>query len=255
MAYELDRHWHLKNKTSPSYEVVILGGGPAGCATALALRRRGMHGILIVEAEHYKAIRVGESIPPDARLLLERLGVWQAFLGEGHEPCLGSCSSWGDDAVGYNDYLFNPHGTGWHLDRRRFDRFLARQAAESGAELWSGARFAGAACLGEAGFVLRLAMDDGPPQTGRARFVVDAMGSRSRFARCMGVRQRWHDRLSYVAAFVQLPAASDFSRLTMLEAVDYGWWYAARLPGNRLTVAVASDPQIIQQVALHAPER
>jgi len=162
---------------------------------------------------------------------------------------------WGDDAVGYNDFLFNPHGTGWHLDRRRFDRFLAQQAAEGGAELRCGATFAGADRIGAGGFVLRLALDDGSQQLARARFVVDATGSRSRFARRMGARQRFHDRLSYVAAFLTLPAASEFSRLTMLEAVDYGWWYAARLPDDRLTVAVASDPEIVKQAALHVPER
>lgn len=237
------------------YDVAILGGGPAGAATALALRRRGIQRILLIEAGHYTAIRVGESIPPDSRLLLERLGVWQAFRDEGHEPCLGSCSVWGDDAVGYNDYLFNPHGNGWHLDRRRFDRFLAQQAAEAGAELRCGATFADAERSGEGGFVLRLALEDGSPQLTRARFVVDAMGSRSRFARHMGARQRFHDRFSYAAAFLKLPAGSEVSRLTMLEAVDYGWWYAARLPDDRLTVAVASDPEIIKQAALHTPER
>jgi flavin-dependent dehydrogenase len=54
---------------------------------------------------------------------------------------------------------------------------------------------------------------------------------------------------------VKLPASSEFSRLTMLEAVEYGWWYAARLPDDRLTVALASDPAIIKQAALHTPER
>jgi flavin-dependent dehydrogenase len=58
-----------------------------------------------------------------------------------------------------------------------------------------------------------------------------------------------------VAAFLELPAASVFSRLTMLEDVEYGWWYAARVPDHRLAVAVASDPDIIKEAALHTRER
>lgn len=38
--------------------------------------------------------------------------------------------------------------------------------------------------------------------------------------------------------------------LTMLEAVEYGWWYAARLPDGRLAAAVASDPESIKSAAL-----
>jgi 2-polyprenyl-6-methoxyphenol hydroxylase-like FAD-dependent oxidoreductase len=105
----------------------------------LALSHRGIDGVLIVEAGNYETFQIGEAIPPDSRPLLESLQVWEGFAEDGHEPCLGSCSSWGDNFVGYNDFLLNPHGTGWHLDRRKFGAFLARKAKEGGAELKSGA--------------------------------------------------------------------------------------------------------------------
>ena len=235
---------------APVYQAVVLGGGPAGCATALALRRRGIPEVLLVEAGDYTAVRVGESIPPECRLLLERLGVWRDFLAEGHEPCLGSCSVWGGDTPGYNDFLLNPHGTGWHLDRRRFDAFLARKAVEGGVELWDRTRFNTVEPRGEEGFTVRLTAAGGP-RTVSARFVVDATGSRSQLARSLGAARRLHDRLSYVAAFLELPGSAPLSRLTLLEAVEYGWWYAARLPERRVAVAVASDPEIVKHDALH----
>lgn len=240
--------------TAPPYPVVVLGGGPAGCAVALALRRSGVDGVLIVEAGDYGAPRVGESIPPDAHVLLERLGLWKEFLGEGHEPCLGSCSLWGGEVPGYNDFLFNPHGNGWHLDRRRFEAFLARRAVAAGARLWTGTRCEGAARREDGGFELRLATAEGP-RTVHARLVVDATGNRCQFARWMGAARRVHDRLSYVAAFLELPAGAEMSRLTLLEAVEYGWWYAARLPDCRVAVAVASDPEIVKAEALHRKDR
>ena len=36
-----------------------------------------------------------------------------------------------------------------------------------------------------------------------------------------------------------------------LEAVEYGWRYGARLPGGRLAVALATDPETLQAGALH----
>lgn len=210
--------------------------------------------LLLVEAGSPGTLRIGETIPPETRMLLSELGVWDAFDGEGHEPCLGSCSSWGDDQLGYNDFLFNPHGTGWHLDRRRFDALLASKVAETGGATWSRARFTGARPLEDGGFQLRLTASSGDRRTVRARFVVDAMGASSPFARAVGARRLFHDRLSCVAGFLEIPQGSSFTRLTMLEAVEYGWWYTARLPGRRLAVVVGSDPEIVKRARLHTPD-
>lgn len=231
----------------------MLGGGPAGCATALALRLQGVERVLIAEAGDADALRVGESVPPETRALLERIGVWDEFRADEHDPCLGSCSSWGSDELGYNDFLFNPHGPGWHLDRRRFDGLLVKKAASSGVEVRHGSRFASCERTGDGAFVVHLTQGDGA-HAARARFVVDATGAHSRVARAMGARRILHDRLTCVAAFLTLPATSALSRLTLLEAVEYGWWYAARLPGDRCAVAVASDPEIVKQAALHTPD-
>jgi flavin-dependent dehydrogenase len=231
-------------------DVVILGGGPAGCAAALALVRRGITRVLVAEAGRYEAVRIGESVPPDTGIVLQDLGVWEDFQKENHEPCLGSCSSWGADELGYNDFLFNPLGNGWHLDRRRFDAFLARAAAEQGIALCTGTRFDACERVGTDGFSLRLRRDDGQARVVDARFVVDATGMRSSFARSMGASRLFLDQLLCITAYFELPDSAAFSRLTMLEAVEYGWWYAAKLPNRRLAVAVASDPEIIKRNGL-----
>jgi flavin-dependent dehydrogenase len=233
------------------YDVVILGGGPAGCATALSLALRTTAKILVVEASRYEGSRIGETIPPDTRLVLEQLGVWNDFVSEPHEPCLGSCSSWGDTNLGYNDFLFNPYGNGWHLDRRRFDSFLAKKTEGRGAEVRTGTKFVSAERMGSEGFRLRLMGDDGKTKTVTARFVVDAMGMHSGFAQQMGAKKLFLDRLICVAAFFELAASASFSQLTMLEAVEYGWWYAAKLPNGRLAVALASDPEMIRRSGLN----
>lgn len=212
-------------------QVIIVGRGPAGAACALALARAGVDGIsLMKRGEPYAhQAAIGESIPPEARRLLDHLGLWEAFLQEGHEPCLGSCSTWGGDTLGYNDYLLNPQGSGWHLDRRRFDAFLCRQAEKAGVTTLQGG-------------------NDDPASL--ARFVVDATGRSSAFARQQGARQVTLDRLTFVYGFFDLPPSRPNSRLTFLEATRDGWWYAAAIPGHRMAVAFASDADYIRDAGL-----
>ena len=210
------------------YDVVIAGGGPAGCATAIALARRGVTNVLLADAARPDGRRIGESIPPDARLLLHRLGVLRRFLDDAHEPCPGSCSSWGADDLGYNDFVFNPLGNGWHLDRRRFDAMLLDGVIARGIEVRNA----------------RLDVRHPPP----ARFIVDTTGSDAVVARSRGARRVFVDRLICVYGFLESSDAARLSRLTMLEAVADGWWYAARVPNGEIVVAFASDAETIRRL-------
>jgi flavin-dependent dehydrogenase len=235
--------------------VAILGGGPAGCATALSLLAAGIgpDELVLIEASNYTHERIGETIAPDSRQLFAELGVLEAFLREGHEPCHGSASSWGSDELGYNDFVFSPYGHGWHLDRRRFDAWLAAEVQARGVECKQGLRFLDVIEPGTDGALLVLGDARGERERVHVRFVVDATGTRSRYACRMGARRRDLDRLVSVAAFFRLPEGAEFLRRTVLEAVEYGWWYVARLPDRRIAVALATSHALFKQRRFDRP--
>ncbi len=233
------------------YDVVIIGGGAAGCATALALKQQGISKILVVESGCYEALRIGESIPPDTRLLLDKLGILEDFLTENHETCFGSCSCWGSDTLGYNDFLRHPYGNGWHLDRRRFNAFLAQKVVQRGMELLCGTKVRSCNRTYPEGFQLQLVGEDKQTKVITTGFLVDATGTRAHFAKSLGAKKLFLDQLICAIAFFQLPPCSHFSKLTLLEAVEYGWWYVAKLPNNMLATVVASEPSIIKEAGLH----
>lgn len=233
-------------------DVVVIGGGPAGCAAAIALKRLGVASVRLLEAGDGTRPRFGESLPPDIRLILAQLGLAEAFMTLGFDPCVGSASSWGDAALGYNDFLFNPHGLGWHIDRARFDVFLREQAVAAGVELRLGATFDSATATGQ-GVRLRVRSDTGV-EILEAGFVLDATGRAARVARILGAERIEGDRLVCVAALTRIDPAGLLGQRSLLEAVDYGWWYAARLSPDEAIVVVSTDADLLRARRLHRPD-
>lgn len=116
--------------------VAVIGGGPAGAVAALELAKAGKS-VLVIERDISDVWKIGEGLPPAAKPILQRLGVWERFLADQHLASYGNCSAWGSSELVDHSFVFNPHGCGWHLDRRRFDKMLLGAAIEAGAKLIS----------------------------------------------------------------------------------------------------------------------
>lgn len=232
----------------PSSDVMIIGGGPAGCATALSLRAHDPSlTVALVEASSYDRPRIGEVLPAPARTLLERLGVWKAFEDEGFRPVHSQSSAWGHPSLWESPFIYSLHGAGWHLDRARFDAFMARQAAERGVLQRLSTRLVGFERSG-GGWALQLS----DATRYRARFVVDATGRHAAFARRVGARLEAFDRLTGFARFFTLDDDSEPG--TLIEAFSEGWWYTA-LAGEHRVVTCMTDSDVARRLGLGDEER
>ena len=120
-------------------DIVIVGGGPSGAATAISLAREGLV-VSLLERTRYDEVRIGETVAPAIRGPLGELGVWEDFLAAKHNPSHANRSAWGTPKIEYQDFIFSPYQIGWHLDRRQFDRMLADAAKERGARVIRGTR-------------------------------------------------------------------------------------------------------------------
>ena len=100
------------------FDVAVIGGGPAGTSIAIALANaRAVRSVAVLERSRYDRVRIGETLPPEARVPLAQLGVWDRFLEQGHAPSPGTDSAWGREELEERHFIFNPYGNGWHLDR------------------------------------------------------------------------------------------------------------------------------------------
>jgi flavin-dependent dehydrogenase len=203
--------------------------------------------VAIVEASTSEEPRVGETLPPPARGMLQHLGVWEAFQRQGHRESHGTSAVWGAAEPRDNDFLFAARGIGWHLDRTAFDAMLAAEAERLGVARIRPARLAEAIREGiqeKAGWRLRLSGH----QDLTARFVVDATGASAAFARRQGARFLAADRLTGFARFFDEPAGGD--PRTLVEAFADGWWYTAGLPGGRRIAACLTDADLARRLRL-----
>jgi flavin-dependent dehydrogenase len=226
------------------FDVVVLGGGPTGTATAIALARAG-RSVAVLERSHYHRARVGEVLPPIIRLPLTQLGVWDRFLAGRHVASPGVLSAWGEEELYDNHFIVNPYGHGWHLDRRRFDAMLALAAEEAGASVCRGARVASCLPVDSRGWQVEFC-SDGEPNRLQASFLVYATGRASLLARWQGINRIVHDRLVGLLGFFSASSAGGQGDCrTLIEASENGWWYSARLPDSRLVIAHLTDADLI----------
>jgi len=235
-------------------KVAIIGGGTAGSALALLLAQAGV-ATAVIEAEATSSFKAGEGLPPSAKRVLQRLGVWERFLADGHLPSYGNRSIWGDDQAVDADFLYNRDGCGWHVDRVAFDRMLAEAAVEAGAIRLEPCAVTDWQATADGGWNLEVTSDSGDVQTLNASFVVDATGRKSWWARQQGVERLYADHLCALVGVMTAGESTegleseswefedevDHDSFTMIEATQHGWWYTALLPERKRVVAFLSD--------------
>ncbi|PZD72743.1 Kynurenine 3-monooxygenase [Acaryochloris thomasi RCC1774] len=149
------------------YDVVVIGGGPAGSTLAMLLVRQGYQ-VLLLERAQFPRFHVGESLLPASQLIWEKLGITDQLQDlnftykDSAEFRLGLDPRSSDYESAYVDFTapqnwpqkdFPEHPDAYQVKRSEFDWFLLQQARSQGVTvceqatvkevLWEGDRATG----------------------------------------------------------------------------------------------------------------
>src|SRR5215813_12453746 len=94
-------------KDGNSYDVVVIGGGPAGATVATLLTRGGLR-VAVFEREQFPRFHVGESLLPANVPLFERLGCHAAIRQAGFLVKPGASFYDDHEGRGVNTFTFQP---------------------------------------------------------------------------------------------------------------------------------------------------
>lgn len=179
------------------FDVVIIGGGPAGSVLACLLVQAGYR-VLVLERDVHPRDHVGESLTPSTNPIFKRIGFLEKMEDAGfvHKP--GAC--WTAPRAPVGKFLairlgeFPPPGATqfytYNVERDVFDAMLLRHASEVGAKVVQGARVHEVLFSGERAVGVRARVTEGWEHDVFARFVVDASGRRCVLASQLGFKKK-----------------------------------------------------------------
>lgn len=184
-------------------DVLVVGAGPAGSATAATLAAKGHRVTIVDRALTSPSKSCGGLITPRALTALRRVGIDGPALAEFHAVThvrlTTSASSTSTRWPSHDDYP--DHAV---IARRdRFDELVSEHAVASGATLLRG--FDATAPLVDRGFVrgAHVIGPDEQPVELRATYTVVADGANSRFGRALGTHRQpaWPSALAHRAVY------------------------------------------------------
>jgi len=237
-----------------TYDVIVMGGGPAGSSVAGMLSREGRK-VILFEKEIFPRHHIGESLMTDTYWTFRRLGLLEKLK---ESPFVRKYSVQFANPAGKESrpfYFFeavhHESAVTWQVTRAQFDHLLIDHAAEQGAVVHQGVLVKQVLFEGDRAVGVEVQMQDGTREKFFARVVVDATGQMAMLSN----KFRWRVRdpklkkavlYSYFKGAHREPDLNGGATLVLrTEAGSGGWFWYIPLENDITSVGIVADPDYL----------
>src|SRR6185295_15013135 len=236
------------------FDVIVMGGGPAGSSISSILAREG-RSVILFEKEEFPRHHIGESLMTDTYWTFQRMGILEKLKQSPfvRKYSVQFANSAGRESRPFYFFEANHHESAvtWQVTRSAFDKFLLEHAAEQGAVINQGTPVKRVLFEGDRATGVEVQMKDGSLETFHAKVIVDATGQQAILSNKFGWRVR-DPKLkkavvySYFKGAQREPDLNGGATLVLrTEPGSAGWFWYIPLENDITSVGVVANPEYL----------
>ena len=238
------------------YDVIIIGGGPAGSTAATLLSRQG-HKVLLLEKEKFPREHIGESLIPSSYDTLKNLGVLEELARiSPRKPGVNFVASEGNaqSLWCFKTILKDERYLSFHVKRSAFDEMLLNHSRKHGAEVIEEAPVRNVILDKPDGTVEVQADHKGERKTFHAKFLLDASGQSTFLGSKFGVKKPFVglDRVALWSHWdnctFDIPLQQGVIKIVYLGGEDkLGWVWVIPISADNLSIGVVVNNSFVKR--------
>ena len=241
--------------TYPNYDLIVIGGGPAGSTVATLVAEQG-HRVLLLEREAEPKFKIGESLIPATYWTFKRLGMLEK-LRASHFPQKYSVQFYSRTGKASSPFYFfqtNPHESAvtWQVLRSEFDEMLLDNGKEKGVEVKRGIRVREVLFEGDTATGVVIQGTNGIRETLKTTVIVDSTGQRSLIGRQLDLNTT-EPNLKMASLFTHYEGGhrdegiDEGATLILHTEEKDSWFWSIPLPYDRTSIGVVGEIDYLLQ--------